>query len=643
MDKNTVIGFVLIFLVVIGFGWLNRPSQEELDRAQHQRDSIAAVQEAQRLAELKLEREREIADSIALVQGNADSTKVKAIYGEFAVAAVGEEKTFDIDNGKITLTFSNRGGRVVAAKINDYFRYDSLPMMLFNPKEANLNFTLFTNSNRILNTESLFYEADVNTTPDAQVVTMRLVADSASYLDFIYTIPNDEYMIQCEVLAHNMQQVLSPSTSTLDFNWDVMVRQNEKGRKFESRYATLNYKFVADDMEKLSETKSDAEDLAGKVKWVAFKDQFFSSIMIADDAFTSTHVSSEVMSEKTPFIKHHKMEGSLRFDINGKEPTKFYTYYGPNKYSLLRSYDKDVEDADDKLKLHHVIPMGWKLFRWVSTGIIIPMFDFFGKFISNYGLIILLMTIVIKIVILPFTYKSYMSSAKMRVLRPQIEEINARIPAEKAMERQQATMELYNKVGVSPMSGCLPMLFQMPILFAMFSFFPTAFELRGQSFLWADDLSAYDAIVTWDAYIPLITPYFGNHISLFCLLMTITNIIYTKINMANNPAQGDQMAVMKWMMYLMPVMFMFIFNNYASGLSYYYFVSLLITILQTYLFRLFINEEKLLQKLEARKGKPQKKSGFMARLEAAQKAQQQAIREQQQQMMKQGKNSKGRH
>ena len=643
MDKNTIIGFVLIFLILLGFGWLNRPSQEELERAQHQRDSIAAVQEAARLAELRLEREREIADSLAIVQGTADSTKVKAIYGEFASAAVGEDNTFDIDNGKITLTFSSRGGRVVAAKVNDYFRYDSLPMMLFNPKEANLNFTLFTNSNRILNTESLFFVPEVKVTDEAQVVTMRLVADSASYLDFIYTIPNDEYMTKCEIVAHNLKHVLSPSTSAIDFNWDVLVRQNEKGRKFESRYATLNYKFVSDAMDKLSETKSDSEDLTGRVKWVAFKDQFFSSIMIADEAFTSTHVSSEVMSEKTPYIKHHKMEGSLNFDVTGAEPTTFYTYYGPNKYSLLRSYDKNIEDSDEKLKLHHIIPMGWKLFRWVSTGIIIPLFDFFGKFITNYGLIILLMTIVIKLVILPFTYKSYMSSAKMRVLRPQIEEINARIPAEKAMERQQATMELYNKVGVSPMSGCLPMLFQMPILFAMFSFFPTAFELRGQSFLWADDLSAYDAIFTWDTYIPLITPYFGNHISLFCLLMTVTNIIYTKINMANNPAQGDQMAVMKWMMYLMPVMFMFIFNNYASGLSYYYFVSLLITILQTYLFRLFINEDKLLQKLEARKGKPQKKSGFMARLEAAQKAQQQAIREQQQQMMKGGKNSKGRH
>lgn len=643
MDKNTVIGFVLIFLVVVGFGLLNQPSQEELERAQQQRDSIAAVQEAARLAELKLEREREIADSLAIVQGNADSTKVHAVYGEFASSAVGEEKTFDVDNGKITLTFSSRGGRVIAVKVNDYFRYDSVPMMLFNPKEGNLNFTLFTNSNRILNTESLFFEPDVKVTDSAQIVTMRLVADSASYLDFVYTIPNDEYMTGCEIVAHNMQHVLSPSASTLDFNWDVMVRQNEKGRKFESRYATLNYKFVSDAMDKLSESKSDSEELTGRVKWVAFKDQFFSSIMIADDAFTSTSVSSEVMSDKTPFIKHHKMQGSLRFDITGNEPTKFYTYYGPNKYSLLRSYDKNIDNSDDKLKLQHIIPMGWKLFRWVSTGIIIPLFDFLGKYISNYGIIILLMTIVIKLVIFPFTFKSYMSSAKMRVLRPQIEEINARIPAEKAMERQQATMDLYSKVGVSPMSGCLPLLFQMPILFAMFTFFPTAFELRGQSFLWADDLSAFDAIVSWNTYIPLITPYFGNHISLFCLLMTVTNIIYTKINMANNPAQGEQMAVMKWMMYLMPVMFMFIFNNYASGLSYYYFVSLLITILQTYIFRLCINEDKLLQKLNAKKGQPRKKSGFMARLEAAQRAQQQALRDQQQQMMKQGKNSKGRH
>ena len=291
----------------------------------------------------------------------------------------------------------------------------------------------------------------------------------------------------------------------------------------------------------------------------------------------------------------------------------------------MSQYDKGVE-SDQKLGLQEIIPLGWSLFRWVSRFLIIPMFNFFGTFISNYGIIILLMTIVIKLILLPFTYKSYMSTAKMRVLKPQIDEINAKIPADKAMERQQATMALYKRVGVSPMSGCLPMLLQMPILFAMFSFFPAAIELRQQSFLWAQDLSSYDAIFSWDAYIPLITPYFGNHISLFCLLMTITNVVYTKLNMANQMG-GQQMAAMKWMMYLMPFMFMFMFNDYASGLSYYYFISLLITIGQTYLFRLFVDEEKLLKKLEAKKQKPAKKSGFMARLEEAQRQQQKAMQQ----------------
>jgi YidC/Oxa1 family membrane protein insertase len=363
--------------------------------------------------------------------------------------------------------------------------------------------------------------------------------------------------------------------------------------------------------------------------------------MIADDAFTAANVETEIMPDRSDFIKKHSMEASVAFDPNGIRTTKFHTFYGPNQYKVLKSYDRDL-DGDDKLRLQHIIPMGWSLFRWISTCVIIPVFNFLSKYIASYGIIILLLTIIIKLVILPFTFKSYMSSAKMRVLRPQIDEINARIPAEKAMERQQATMNLYQKAGVSPMSGCLPMLFQMPILFAMFSFFPTAFELRGQSFLWADDLSSYDAILSWDMYIPLITPFFGNHISLFCLLMTVTNIIYTKINMAHTGAADQPGAgMMKWMMYLMPIMFMFMYNNYASGLSYYYFVSLLIRIIQTYLYRLFVDDKKVLAQLEKNKAKPQKKSAFMQRLEEAQKAQQQALREQQARQMK--SNSKGRH
>ena len=278
-----------------------------------------------------------------------------------------------------------------------------------------------------------------------------------------------------------------------------------------------------------------------------------------------------------------------------------------------------------------LIPLGYKFFRWINTGIIIPIFTFLGKYFTNYGVIILLMTLIIKAVLMPLTFKSYMSSARMRVLKPQMEEINAKYPGQdKAMDRQRATMELYSNAGVNPMSGCLPLLLQMPILLAMFAFFPSSIELRQQPFLWADDLSSYDAIFTWDAYIPLITPYFGNHISLFCLLMTITNILYTKINM-DSTGGGQQMPGMKLMMYLMPLMFLFIFNNYASGLSYYYFVSLLITIIQTYIFRKCINEEKVLAKLKENQKKPRKKSGFMARLEEAQRQQQAALKRQQQQ------------
>lgn len=643
MDKNTIIGLVLIMAVIFGFSWLNQPSKEELARRQHVRDSIAAANEAALLTRLKTEREQAVADSLAAIgETAADSDKLSSTFGHFANAAVGIEQFTTIENGKIRLTFSNKGGRVNAAEIIGYNRYDSLPLMLFEGKDASLGFTLFTNDNRILNTKNLYFRPILSKTDDAQIVTMRLEIDTLSWMDFIYTIPDNEFMTRMEIIGHNMNRVLAPRTVGLDMEWSSLIRQNERGRKFESRYATLNYKYVTDDMEALSESKNDTEDLAGKVRWIAFKDHFFSTIMISDDAFTSTKVETEIMPERSEYIKHHKMAATVAFDPNSTTPTVLHTYYGPNQYSVLRSYDKGL-DSEDKLKLQHIIPMGWSIFRWISTGVIIPIFDFFGKYINNYGIIILLLTIIIKLIILPFTYKSYMSTAKMRVLRPQIEEINARIPAEKAMERQQATMALYQKVGVSPMSGCLPMLFQMPILFAMFSFFPTAFELRGQSFLWADDLSSYDAIVSWDTYIPFISNTFGNHISLFCLLMTITNIIYTKINMSNNAATDQPGAgMMKWMMYLMPIMFLFIFNNYASGLSYYYFVSLLITIGQTYLFRLFIDEKKLLVKLEARKAKPQAKSKFMERLEAAQRAQQQAMRQQQEQQKK-NNNSKGRH
>ena len=319
------------------------------------------------------------------------------------------------------------------------------------------------------------------------------------------------------------------------------------------------------------------------------------------------------------------------YDWQAQNPASFSLFIGPNLYPLLSKLDEQTV-ADEDLKLTKMIPLGWPIVRWINTGVVIPIFTFLGSFISNYGIIILIMTIFIKLVLFPLTYKSYKNQAKMRVLAPDIKEINDKYPGtENAMIRQQKTMALYNKAGANPMSGCLPMLLQFPILIAMFNFFPSAIELRGESFLWAKNLAAPDAIISWSGNIPLVTEYFGNHISLFCLLMTVTNILYTRINMQNSPGQ---MPGMKWMMYLMPVFFMVFFNNYAAGLSYYYFLSLLITIVQTYSFRFIIKEEDVRKAMAENAKKPKKKSGFMARLEEMQRQQQAMLREQQKQQGK---------
>ncbi len=353
--------------------------------------------------------------------------------------------------------------------------------------------------------------------------------------------------------------------------------------------------------------------------------------MIADRPFNTADFSSEVLKGQD-YLKSLATSAIVNdYDWNAPNPVNFHLFIGPNLYPLLSHLDKEVEVGED-LKMTKLIPMGWNIFRWVNTGVVIPVFTFLGKYISNYGIIILLLTIFIKLVLFPLTYKSYKSQAKMRVLAPDIKTINDKYPGqENAMVRQQKTMALYSKAGASPMSGCLPMLLQMPILFALFSFFPNCIELRGQSFLWVHDLSAPDAIISWSGNIPLVTEYFGNHISLFCLLMTATNIIYTYINMQNQPSS---MPGMKWMMYLMPVFFLVFFNNYAAGLSYYYFLSLLITIIQTYAFRYIIKEDNVRKAMAEAAKKPRKKSGFMARLEEMQRQQQAMLREQQRQQQR---------
>ncbi|MDP4238085.1 MAG: membrane protein insertase YidC [Bacteroidota bacterium] len=631
MDKNTILGFLLIALIVIGFSVLNKPSEKELAEKKRYNDSIALVE--QNKAGITATAANGAVSKDSLV-ANDSTKKVNSqdAFGEFSASAQGVEKFYTLESELVKITLSSKGGRICSVQLKKYSKRDSLnnahPLILFDEKESNMGFTFVTSNNRVLNSSNLYFEPVSGVTKDAkgnQTLILRLKTTGQAYLDFAYTLPADNYMLGFGLKANGMNTVMPAGTNSLDMQWASKIRQQEKGRKFEDRYSSIQYKFVSDDVEKLSESKNDEKKLTNKVKWIAFKDQFFSSILIANDALSSTSMKSTLETENSGYLKSYNAEMSVPFDPSGKVPTTFRWYFGPNQYKILSAYDKGVK-ADSELSLNKLIPLGWGIFGWVNRFAIIPMFNLFSRFMTNFGLIILLMTVAIKLVLFPLTYKSYMSSAKMRVLKPEIDEINARIPAEKAAERQKATMDLYSKVGVSPMSGCLPTLFQMPILFAMFSFFPASIELRQQSFLWATDLSAYDSIMQ----LPFTVPFgFGSHVSLFCLLMTATNIVFTKLNMTNT-ATADQPggAMMKWMMYLMPLMFLFMFNNYASGLSYYYFISTLISIGQTYVIRSTVDEKKLLAELHAKRNskKPVKKSGFMARLEKMQQEQQKALK-----------------
>ena len=480
--------------------------------------------------------------------------------------------------------------------------------------------------------------ADLCFTPrqlNDSTVLMALDMGDGAYWGMEYTLPKGEsYVVRLRIVQNAMADIVQSNARNLGLDWQQDLHRQEKGKMFEERNSGIYYKFAGGSVEHLSESKNDSEERQSKVRWIAFKNQFFSTVMIADRPFNTADFSSEIIKGQD-YLKSMTAAAVVNdYDWNSGNPVNFHLFIGPNLYPLLSHLDKEVEAGED-LKMTKLIPLGWSLFRWINTGVIIPVFTFLGKFISNYGIIILLLTIFIKLVLFPLTYKSYKSQAKMRVLAPDIKAINDKYPgAENAMIRQQKTMALYSKAGASPMSGCLPMLLQMPILFAMFSFFPSCIELRGQSFLWAHDLSAPDAIISWSGNIPFITEYFGNHISLFCLLMTATNIIYTYINMQNQPST---MPGMKWMMYLMPLFFLVFFNNYAAGLSYYYFLSLLITIIQTYAFRYIIKEEDVRKAMAEASKKPRKKSGFMARLEEMQRQQQAMLREQQKQQQRGGK------
>jgi len=628
MDKNTWIGFLIIAAIIVGFTMLNRPSKEELAERQRVHDSINVA----RLAAAEAQR---ISDSLQLVAGTPAAPqenvsdeqlneRLQAAYGTFANSAKGSEQWVTLENDKLRLTLSTLGGRIERAELKEYHSSgDTInPLCLFRANESSFALTLITSNNRILQTSNLYFTPVE--TDDAHKAVLRLHTTSAdAWMDFVYEL-SDDYMVHLAVEPHNMLTELAQNVNMLELQWAQMIPQHEQGRKFEERYSRLQYMLVGGDMEELSESKDDNAKETARVKWIGYKDQFFSTVLIADDAFSSTQLQSTVQNRNSGYIKAYSTHTSIPFDLTGKNSTGFRFYCGPNHYHTLKAYDADKEKGD-RLYLNKLVPLGWKIVSWINTALVIPMFDLFTSWQLHIGVVILLMTIVIKLIILPFVFVSYKSSAKMKALKPQIDAINEKYPADKMQERQAATMQLYQQAGVSPMSGCLPMLFQFPVLMAMFWFLPNAIELRGKSLWWAEDLSTYDAVFHWGVNIPLL----GDHLSLFCLLMTLANFGYTYVTMQSQ-ATDPNMKFMKYMMYAMPLMFLFIFNDYAAGLSYYYLLSLFITIFQTMIFRWTLDEKKLLAEMEANKkkkaGKP--KSGFMQRIENMQREQQRLAREQ---------------
>lgn len=690
MDKNTISGMVLMALVIFAFMWLNKPSQEELKAQQEAleqaRREQAAGASAPALTTITPEEAARIIPTVktfgklidetdgsyrltndvidltynasdSLLTGtvkvgpdNIDVTKIisndlsaypaeqaqqahttlsNAIseinkYKSFAQFLNGENKLTVLENDQMRVTFASKGGCVQKVELKNFLNDNYTPptnVVLFDENTNKFNFTLTTTEQRINTADLNFQTMGVTDT----TVTMALPLAKGVDWQIRYTLVPDIYMVKMEVIQNGIAAVIPPSSTTVSFAWSQEMGRNEVGRTFEERNSSLEYKFVDESPEELKSDKSDNKDLKGRIQWVGFKNQFFSSVVIPRQYFTAAEVVSNPLKDSRRFVKDMSMTSTLPYNSEDGSPLAFDFYFGPNNYPLLSSIDKKLSPKDDNLDLNDLVPLGWTLFRWINKWIIIPIFTFLGNHIANYGIVILVLTLIIKLILFPFTYKSFVSQAKMRLLAPEIKEINDKYPGqENAMKRQQETMALYSRAGASPFSGCLPMLLQMPIYIALFTFFPSAIELRGQSFLWVHDLSAPDYICT----LPFTIPFYGNHVSLFCLLMTITNIGYMYITMQNNPSQNS-MPGMKAMMYVMPVMFLFIFNDYAAGLSYYYFLSLLITIIQTYVIRHFIiDEEKVRRQMLENAKKPRKKSGFMARLEAAQKQQEAMMRQQ---------------
>lgn len=643
MNKNTLIGFILVGAVLFGWMMWMTPSKKELAEQQRVQDSIQrAKREAYILDSIRYAEQEQLNDSLRALQVAAGDTLVDSTalaqkaynerlsrYGVFASASEGEEQTWTIENKIQKIAFSSKGGFVKSVELKDYKTYDSLPLMSFDPETANFDLSFFA-KNRTINTSELYFKPYLDGRPyeggnimvsegDSVRFALRLpvsngdaLQDESKYIEFQYVVHYDDYMMDFNIVTVGLNDIMASNTNFMNINWNVDLMRQEKSVDRFSGSSVFYKAYADDDVDHLNETKDDEETVSTKLKWVSFKQRFFCNVIVAKDAFENAKFSTRTQRSANPrYLKTMTADLELPYDVRQNETVvPMSLYFGPNHFQTLRDYG---------IGLHRQINIGsFFLIRWINHGVIL-VFNWLGSYGWSYGIVILILTIIIKIILFPFAFKSYKSTAVMRVLKPEMDEINAKFPKEEdAMKKQQAIMTLQRQAGASPLSGCLPMLLQMPVLFAVFRFFPTSIELRQQPFLWADDLSTYDSILD----LPFNIPGYGDHVSLFCLLMTITTVIYTIVNnkqMAS--AQNQQMKAMKVMMYLMPILFLGIFNSYSSGLSYYYMLANIITFIQMFIFRRLIKEDKVRATIEMNKKKPVKKSGFMKRLEEAQKAQ----------------------
>ena len=618
-------------VVLVVFSILGRPSQEELELRQRYADSVALAAQAKERAmtdsldriatEDSLRRSATLAQYTPAERDSILTAQASETFGPFAPSAHGREQTFTIANDSLSVTLSTKGGKPIASEILGYDDYQGVPIQLIRPEDSRFSLTLFTSGNRVVRTEDLYF---VGEQVSPTQVKMSAMATNGSSLTLVYTL-RPKYLIDVTIAGTgDFKSVMAPNSPFLDADISLPIYRNEKSEQAEQRYSGMAYEFTDGDVDKLNTGKSEDKELTNEVKWVAFRDMFFSTIVYSRTRLGSLAVSQEMVKGDPQKLK--EMEAKFVLPFDGTQPISLQIYNGPNDHALLKSLDKNL---GDKTHLTEVIDMG-RWFRFITVWVVLPVFNFLEKYISNYGLIIIILTLIIKLILAPFTFKSFKSQAKMRAIKPLVDEINAKYPGEeKMMERNKATMQLYQNAGVNVMGGCLPMLLQMPILIAMYQYFPTSLNLRGESFLWAQDLSTYDDVIRWGADIPMI----GDHISLFCLLMTVTQIIYMRLTQSGT-AGGDQQSacMMKAMPIFMSVFLFFFLNNNASGLSLYYFASLLISILQTKAFQWSIDEQKLFAQLQenAKKPKKKKQSGFMERLEKAQKEQMKKLREQQQ-------------